>query len=106
MNLELNVYENGTVKKTCTAHTIDFEFGTVRAIMKVLKIDDRNDIGELIIAIYDVWDELVAILGQCFPEMEEEDWDHVKLKELIPILLNIAKVSFKEMFRIPQDPKN
>lgn len=106
MELKLNVYEKGVVKKTCVAHTIDFEFGTIRAIMEVLKIDDVDDVGGLLESVCDVWDELIEILGQCFPDMEEEDWEHVKLKELIPILVQVLKNSFKEMLKIPQDPKN
>lgn len=74
--------------------------------MKLLKIDDINDTGELLTTIYDVWDQLVDILKQCFPDMQDEDWEHVKLKELVPVVLMMLKSSFKEILSIPNDPKN
>ena len=107
MELKISVYEkDGTIKKACVAHTIDLEFGTIRSLMKLLKVDDINDTGELLSTVYDVWDQLVDILGHCFPDMQEEDWEHVKLKELVPVVLTMLKSSFKEILSIPKDPKN
>lgn len=107
MKLAINVYdENNQIKKTCEAQTIDLEFGTIRSLMKLLNVDNVNDTGELLNVIYGAWEQLVGILGQCFPDMEPEDWEHVKLKELVPAVLNILKSSFSEILSIPKDPKN
>lgn len=107
MNLEINVYdEDGNVKKTCTAKTIDFEFGTIRAMMKLLNVDNTNDTGELLNVICDAWGQLVEILSKCFPDMEEEDWEHVKLKELVPVVVATLRYSFTEILTIPNDSKN
>ena len=38
--------------------------------------------------------------------MKYEDWDHVKLKELMPVIIGILKYSFGEILTIPKDPKN
>ena len=49
MELNLNVYdEQGEVKKTCKAETVEIEFGTIRALMKVLNVEQLNDTGELL----------------------------------------------------------
>ena len=74
--------------------------------MKLLKIDDVNDTGALLGAISEVWDQLTELLEEIFPEMEEDDWDGVKVKELVPIILGVLKMSFKALSAIPGDEKN
>ena len=105
--MEIRVYdENGGVVKTCSAEMIDLEFGTVRSIMEILNIESISDTGALLHTVYDAWDQLVKILNRCFPEMEYDDWDHVKLKELMPVIIGILKYSCGEIMTIPKDPKN
>jgi hypothetical protein len=38
--------------------------------------------------------------------MKDEDWDNVKVSELIPVILEILKYSFTQMLSIPTDSKN
>lgn len=105
--MELNVYgKNNEIVKTCEAKEIDLKFGTIRSLMKLLKIDDMNNTGELLKVVYDAWEQLVDILQEVFPDMEEEDWDNVKLNELMPTILAILKSSFTQILTIPTDPKN
>lgn len=105
--MEIKVYdENGKVKKACTAEMIDLEFGTVRSIMEILNVESLEDTGALLHTVYSAWDQLVKILNRCFPDMAYEDWDHVKLKELMPVIIGILKYSFGEILTIPKDPKN
>nr|DAS45615.1 MAG TPA: hypothetical protein [Caudoviricetes sp.] len=107
MKLSLNVYdEKGEIKKTCEAQTVDLEFGTIRALMKVLNVDKMNDSAELLSILYGAWEQVIEVLNRCFPDMEQEDWEHVKVKELLPIVLSILKTSFAEILSIPKDPKN
>ena len=107
MKLFLNVYdEKGEVKKTCEAQTVDLEFGTVRSLMKVLNVDKMNDSTELLSSVYGAWEQVTGVLNRSFPDMEPEDWEHVKVKELLPVVLNILKASFTEILSIPKDPKN
>ena len=107
MELNLNVYDKGgTVIKTCSAEIVDLEYGTIRSLMEILNVEDIEDTGALLKSVYAAWKELTEVLGQAFPDMEYDDWDHVKLKELIPIVIQILKYSFAEILTIPQDPKN
>lgn len=100
--IKLNVYdENNKIAKTCEAKIIDIKFGTVRKLMNLLKIDDVENTSELLKIVYVAWDELIVILDQCFPDMEEEDWDNVKVNELLPIIISIAKAAFGEMLKVP-----
>ena len=103
--MKLNVYdENGNITKTVNAKNVDIEFGHIRSIMKLLDIDNVNDTWGLLQVVYSAWDKLTEVLSQCFPGMEEEDWEHVRVKELIPELIQIMKDSFAEILTIPTDP--
>lgn len=107
MEIKLNVYdEKNNIVKTSTAEVIELKFGPIRKLMKLLNVDDINDTAQLLKAVYCAWDELTKILNKCFPDMTDEDWDNVKLQELIPALVAILKYSFSEMLTIPTDPKN
>ena len=48
------------------------------------------------------WKQLVRILSKIFPDMEEDDWNNVSLKELLPVLILILWDSFKGMMTIPK----
>ena len=107
MEIKINVYdEENKVVKTSTAEVIELKFGPIRRLMKLLNVDDINDTAQLLKAVYGAWDELTKILSKCFPDMTDEDWDNVKLSELIPALIAILQYSFSEMLTIPTDPKN
>lgn len=102
-NLVLNVYDDeNNVVKTVEATAISIKFGVVRQLMKLLKIDDVSDTAELFKVILDAWDEITKVLNSCFPEMTEEDWDNVRIDELIPTVVELLKGSFSLMLTIPQ----
>lgn len=103
----INVYDKeGNVVKTCEAQFIDIRFGTVRNLMKLLKIDDVTDTANLLTMVYDAWEELTVILSDIFPDIEGDEWDNIKLNELVPTVLQIIKESFAQIMSIPKDPKN
>jgi hypoxanthine phosphoribosyltransferase len=103
----INVYdENDNVIKTSEATEATIKFGAIRSLMKLLNVDDINDTGELLKTIYKAWEELTKILSKCFPDMTDEDWDNVKLNELVPVVVQILKDSFSEILTIPNDSKN
>lgn len=103
----LNVYDkDNNIVKTCEAVDADLKFGAIRSIMKLLNIDDIDDTAQLLKTVYSAWEQLTAILSQCFPDMAEEDWDNVKLEELIPVIVGILRTSFGKILTIPSDSKN
>ena len=102
--LILNVYnDNDEVIKTCKAQFVELRFGAIRSIMKLLKVDQIETNLELMNAISNAWEQLTAILGKCFPEMDDADWDNVKMSELIPVVVSILKSSFAKMMDIPKE---
>lgn len=108
MNLVLKIYDDKgqNIVKSYESTTYDLMFGTVMKLMELLKIEDMDNQMEMLKTIYDAWDEIKVVLSAVFPEATDEDWIHVKVKELLPIIIGIAKYSVTEMFVIPTDPKN
>ena len=105
--LVINVYDdNDNIIKTSEAQVVDFRFGTIRRLMEVLKVDDINDTAELLKTLYKAWNQITNILEKAFPDMHDDDWDNVKLSELLPVLMVIMKSSFIQMMAIPTDSKN
>lgn len=107
-NLILNVYadDGKTVAKVCKASTYDLMFGTVMKLMELLKIEDMGNQAEMLRTIYNAWGEIQTVLTAVFPDVADDDWQHVKVKELLPLIIKIAKYSVSEMFAIPTDGKN
>jgi hypothetical protein len=88
--------------KECTAHTVDVKFGQVAAIMELLDVESVEDSVQMMRMIKKAWKQLVRILSKIFPDMEDDDWNNVSLKELLPVLILILRDSFKEMMAIPK----
>lgn len=104
-DLILNIYDDSgkTVVKTFKASTCDLMFRTVRKLMDLLKIEDMDNQVQMLKTIYSAWGEICVVLAGVFPEVSAEDWDNVRVRELLPLVLKIAKYSISEMFVIPTD---
>lgn len=103
----IKVYDKeGNVIKTCKAKDTKLKFGSVRSIMALLNIEDIEDTPALLKTIYRAWDQVTEVLTECFPEMEESDWDNVLIEELIPVIVGIAKTSLNKILSIPSESKN
>ena len=102
----ITIYENDgiTIKKTATAKPISLMFGPIRSIMDLLKIEDVSDTMQLLTMISDAWEQLTEVLTQVFPDLTKDDLDHVKIEELIPVLIGIIRYSFSQIMQIPKDP--
>lgn len=105
MNLVLKIYDDSgkTVVKSYESKTYDLMFGTVMKLMELLKIEDMDDQLEMLKTIYGAWEEIKTVLEGVFPEATDDDWKHVRVKELLPMILEIAKFSVTEMFTIPTE---
>lgn len=105
--LRLNIYdEENEIKKTVEAHFVEIRFGTIKKLLAVLEVDQIDDTSELLKVLYGSWKAVTDVLSKVFPEMEEDDWDGVKLSELLPIVVSILKGSFAHILSIPTDSKN
>ena len=102
--LEIKVYDKkGKITKTSMAQVIDLEFGTIRAIMEVLNVESMEDTAQLLKTVYGAWDQVTDVLYQCFPDLSKEDWEHVKVKELMGVIIGILRYSFTEILSLPKN---
>lgn len=105
--LTLNIYdENDNIIRTEEARTIDLRFGTIRSLMELLNVEEIDNTAQLLKTVYGAWGQVTGILSKVFPGMTEEDWENVKLSELMPLLVVILKSSFVQLLEIPQESKN
>lgn len=105
--ITLNVYDNrNKIAKTCEAKLVDIKFGTIRKLMGLLKIDEIDNTSQLLKVVYEAWEQIVEVLNQCFPDMDDDDWDNVKVNELLPVIVAIAKSALSDMLAIPGNSKN
>lgn len=105
MNLVLKIYDDSgkNVVKSYESKTYDLMFGTVMKLMDLLKVEEMDDQVEMLKTIYGAWEEIKTVLAGVFPEATNDDWKHVRVKELLPMILEIAKFSVTEMFTIPTE---
>lgn len=108
MKLQIKVYEKDgkTIKKVCEGETCEIMFGTVRKLMKCLDFENTKYNMQLLKNVYGVWEEIAGILEECFPTMELEDWNGVKVNELLPVLLKILIGAVNRLGEIPTESKN
>ena len=74
--------------------------------VKMVNIENIDSLPDLLKAIYGAWEEIKAVLGEAFPDMQPEDWEHVRVKELYPTIRDILKFSIMEIAGIPSEGKN
>lgn len=101
--MKLNIYDDRgkEVVKTYESETYDIMFGTVSAIMDVIKVDQIDNQTELIKVICSAWNELTDVLSGVFPGVTKDEWKYVKVKELVPIIIEIIKFAVTDMLSIP-----
>ncbi len=105
--IKLNVYdEDDNIIKTVEAQFVELRFGTIRGLMELLNVENIDDTGELLKTVYQAWDKLTSIMNKMFPDLNEDDWDNLKLSEVIPVLLRILRTSFVQILSIPTESKN
>ena len=74
--------------------------------MALLDTDNIDDTTALFKVVYGAWEQVVYVLSECFPDMQEEDWDNVLIEDLIPVIVGIAKSSITKILGVPSDSKN
>ena len=105
--ITIKIYnEKGEVTKEASAKPLDLRFGSVRKIMEILNIETAGDTYDLLKTVYNAWDEVTGVLGECYPEITPEEWDNVRMKELLPAIVGIVKAALAEIVKIPTDKKN
>ena len=97
--MKLNVYKNQKeIEKTYEIDTYDLMYGTVEDMLAIFDdVDDLSDNMKLFSVIQKNRTKLNDLLLDIFPDMTEDDLRKIKLKELVPLfieLFNYVKDSF------------
>lgn len=98
--------KKGEVIKEVTAMAPAIYFGTIDKLMELLDITEDTGSMEILKKVSTAWKEIVEILSDAFPEMNEEDWEYVRLNDLVPVILQVIRYTFSEIMTIPSDSKN
>jgi hypothetical protein len=104
-NITLHIYDKAgkEVVKMYEAQPYDLPFGTVRALMEILKVEDMTNQAELLRVLANAWDEIVSVLNGVFPECTDDEWNRVKTKEVLRVIIDIAKFAISDIFVIPTE---
>lgn len=107
MELKLKVYKNGEVEKEYTTDTYDLMFGTIEDIVSLLDgvmIENAEgeaatnfEMGKIIEMVTDGMGMLKPFLKEIFTGVTDEEIRRTKVKELVPLFLDIFKFAFGEI---------
>lgn len=100
MDLTLNIYakENkNEVAKVYTANSYDLMLGTVEDIMDIIDIDKMNNNIEVAKMVVKGYKQLKPFLLDVFPGLTDEELKHVKVKELVPLFVDICSVIMEDL---------
>lgn len=90
--LKLNIYRNQKeVEKTLVANSYDLMFGTVEELLQIFDPDILTNNVAIATAVFRCGGQLKPLLKDIFPDVTDEDLKHVKIKELVPLFMNICK---------------
>ena len=99
MILKINIYDakGKEVVRVAEGQTFDIMLGTIEKLMELLDIDKISNNLDLLQKVYGAYGEIKGVLSDIFGDITEDEWKHVKLKELVPTLKEIAMFTFAEM---------
>lgn len=90
--LTLNIYRNKSeIEKTYTAESYDLMFGTVEDIIQLINVDELTDNEAIARVVVKCFTQLKPFLKDIFEGVTDDELKRVKVKELIPLFVNVFK---------------
>ena len=90
--LTLNIYRNKSeIEKTYTAESYDLMFGTVEDIIQLINVDELTDNETIARVVVKCFTQLKPFLKDIFEGVTDDELKRVKVKELIPLFVNVFK---------------
>lgn len=90
MELRINIYKGRKIEKTYTANEYDIMFGTVEDLINLV---DSNSLSEkqsdmewfetILTFVRGAMQEIKALVKDIFPDMTDEEFKRVRIKELV-----------------------
>lgn len=89
--MKLNIYKTQReIEKTYEVDSYDLMYGTVEDILGIFdELDDYSDNMEVFKVIQRNRTKLNDLLMDVFPDMKEEELRRIKLKELVPLFMDL-----------------
>lgn len=90
--LKLNIYKSQKeIEKTYEAESYDLMFGTAEEVLNIFDPDKMTNNVEIATTVFKCFNQLKPILQEMFPGVTDDELKHVKIKELIPLFVNVCK---------------
>lgn len=92
--LSLNIYsaeDKNAVEKKYTAESYDLMLGTVEDLMQLIDIDAMTDNIAITRIVVKAFNKLKPFIKDIFPGVTDEELNRVKVKELIPMFVQVFK---------------
>lgn len=102
---KLDIYKGNKIIKTVEAEGAALTFGVIKGLSKIIKLDGLKSTSDVSKACFEAMDGLVEILSMIFPDMTEEDWDGVQIKDMIDLILELSRTAVTEALMLPTDGK-
>lgn len=96
MELKLNIYKGKNIEKTYTCETYDVMFGTIEDLINLIDLDKLSnevEVGKMVIKGIPL---LKPFLKDVFDGLTDEELRNTKVKELIPLFIDIFRYAFSE----------
>lgn len=113
MDLVLNVYEGRKVAKTYTAETYDLMYGTVEDVIEAVNLDALADgASDVTVAaaaaklVTNGMGQIKPLLKDVFPGLTDDELKHVKVKDIVAVVIGIVQHTVEEVMRFGGDGKN
>lgn len=108
MQLVLNIYDSQTklISKQYTAQTVDIMFGTIEDLIEIIDLDNLNNDMEWAKLILMSMKKIKPLLKEVFTGVTDEELKCTKVKELVPLFLNIFKFAISEINGLGGNSKN
>ena len=97
MKIKLNVYNKGQVSKTLVADSADIMYGTVEDMLNVIQLDKLDDNVEIAKMVVGVLPLIKPLLLNVFVDATEDDLRNTKVKELVPVIIDIIKSQLSDL---------
>lgn len=97
MELKLNIYNGKAIEKTYRAETFDIMFGTVEDLLNIIDLEKLNSETEIAKIVIKAIPILKPLLKEVFEGLTNDELRRTKVKELIPLFINIFVFALKEL---------
>lgn len=106
MNLTLNIYKGREIEKTYTTDTYDIMFGTIESVVEIIdlnNLDNNLELGKMILKLLP---QIKPLLKDIFDGVTDEEIKRTKVKELIPLFVEVFTYSLNELSSLGGNSKN